>query len=341
MDQTNPLAELTHKRRLSALGPGGLRRERAGFDVRDVHNSPLRPHLPDRDAGRPEHRPDRLAGDLRPDQRVRLHRDALPQGAQSRRPTGPRTWSATCCASASRCPTARCCAASGTQDRRGAGRAARIARRRAARGARSCRRSRTTSSTCRPTRKTATRSRRRMRPWTRTGHFTESRVSVRRQQKFLFEAPDHIEYMDVSPKQIVSVSAALIPFLEHDDANRALMGSNMQRQAVPAAAAGGARSWAPASSGRPRVDSARWPSPQHPGEVVKAASDEVIVLEDDGTRRTLPAAQVPALEPEHVHRPAPGRPEGRPGGEGPGAGRLHLDRAWARWRWARTCWWPS
>ena len=66
MDQTNPLAELTHKRRLSALGPGGLSRDRAGFDVRDVHNSPLRAHLPDRDAGRSEHRPDRLAGDLRP-----------------------------------------------------------------------------------------------------------------------------------------------------------------------------------------------------------------------------------------------------------------------------------
>ena len=50
MDQTNPLAELTHKRRLSALGPGGLSRDRAGFEVRDVHHSPLRPHLPDRDA---------------------------------------------------------------------------------------------------------------------------------------------------------------------------------------------------------------------------------------------------------------------------------------------------
>ena len=60
MDQTNPLAGLTHKRRLSALGPGGLSRERAGFEVRDVHPQPLRPHVPDRDAGRPEHRPDRL-----------------------------------------------------------------------------------------------------------------------------------------------------------------------------------------------------------------------------------------------------------------------------------------
>ena len=80
MDQTNPLAGLTHKRRLSALGPGGLSRERAGFEVRDVHPSPLRPDVPDRDAGRPEHRPDRLAVLVREGQRVRVRRDALPQG---------------------------------------------------------------------------------------------------------------------------------------------------------------------------------------------------------------------------------------------------------------------
>ena len=85
MDQTNPLAELTSKRRLSALGPGRpvararrLRRARRA-------PQPLRPHLPHRDAGRSEHRPDRLARHLRPDQRVRLHRDALPQGQAHRR----------------------------------------------------------------------------------------------------------------------------------------------------------------------------------------------------------------------------------------------------------------
>ena len=88
MDQTNPLAELTNKRRLSALGPGGLSRERAGFDVRDVHPVPLRPDVPDRDAGGPEHRPHRLAGDLRQDQPPRLHRDAVPQGAPIRRGQG-------------------------------------------------------------------------------------------------------------------------------------------------------------------------------------------------------------------------------------------------------------
>jgi DNA-directed RNA polymerase subunit beta len=75
MDQTNPLSEITHKRRLSALGPGGLSRERAGFEVRDVHAHALRPHLPHRDAGRPEHRPDQLAELLCAHQRVRLHRE--------------------------------------------------------------------------------------------------------------------------------------------------------------------------------------------------------------------------------------------------------------------------
>ena len=116
------------------------------------------------------------------------------------------------------------------------------------------------------------------------GHFTESRVSVRRQQKFLFELPDHIEYMDVSPKQIVSVSAALIPFLEHDDANRALMGSNMQRQAVPLL-----RPDAPiVGTGIERqaaVDSGQVGVALNAGEVISSTGDEIVVLEDDGTRR--------------------------------------------------------
>ena len=92
MDQTNPLSEITHKRRLSALGPGGLTRERAGFEVRDVHPTHYGRDLPDRDAGRSEHRSDRVALDLRARQRLRLRRDAVPRGA--RRP-GHRTRSST------------------------------------------------------------------------------------------------------------------------------------------------------------------------------------------------------------------------------------------------------
>ena len=78
MDQTNPLSEITHKRRLSALGPGGLSRERAGFEVRDVHPTHYGPHLSHRDAGRSEHWTDFIAVVLRPDQRIRVHRVALP-----------------------------------------------------------------------------------------------------------------------------------------------------------------------------------------------------------------------------------------------------------------------
>ena len=82
MDQTNPVSGLTHKRRLNALGPGGLSRERAGFEVRDVHPSHYGRMCPDRDPRRPEHRPDRLAVDVRPGQHVRLHRDPVPQGGR-------------------------------------------------------------------------------------------------------------------------------------------------------------------------------------------------------------------------------------------------------------------
>ena len=87
VDQTNPLSQLTHERRLSALGPGGLNRKRAGFEVRDVHISPLRPNLPDRDAGRHEHRPDRVAVDLFRHRRVRLPDHAVPRGRLTARST--------------------------------------------------------------------------------------------------------------------------------------------------------------------------------------------------------------------------------------------------------------
>ena len=83
MDQTNPLAGLTHRRRLSALGPGGLSRERAGFEVRDVHPSHYGRMCPIETPGRPEHRPDRCALDVRAGQPVRLHRDAVPQGGST------------------------------------------------------------------------------------------------------------------------------------------------------------------------------------------------------------------------------------------------------------------
>ena len=85
MDQTNPLSEVTHKRRLSALGPGGLSRERAGLRGARRARLALRSHLPDRDAGRPEHRPHLVARDLRPDQRVRVHREPVQEGRERAR----------------------------------------------------------------------------------------------------------------------------------------------------------------------------------------------------------------------------------------------------------------
>ncbi len=177
MDQVNPLAELTHKRRLSALGPGGLSRERAGFEVRDIHQShygricpietPEGPNIgliaslttyarvndlgylesPYRkvDEGKVTKRIDYITADFEQNKTV----------AQANSPLGD------------------------------------------------------------------------------DGYFQEKEVTCRFRGDFPKLAPKKVDYMDVSPKQLVSLAASLIPFLEHDDANRALMGSNMQRQAVP------------------------------------------------------------------------------------------------------------
>ena len=177
MDQTNPLSEMTHKRRLSALGPGGLSRDRAGFEVRDVHTShygricpietPEGPNIglissmscfsqvnefgfietPYRKVvdGKVLEKVDYLAADQEENFIVAMANSPIDE----------------------------------------------------------------------------------------RGNFTEKKASVRYKGEFLEVEPDRVNYMDVSPKQLVSVAASLIPFLEHDDANRALMGSNMQRQGVP------------------------------------------------------------------------------------------------------------
>ncbi len=177
MDQNNPLSEVTHKRRVSALGPGGLTRERAGFEVRDVHpthygrvcpiETPEGPNIGlinslsvyarTNEYGFLETPYRRVA-----DGKVTDHIDylsAIEEGQYV------------------------------------------IAQANATLSAK--------------------------------GEFTDDLVSCRHQNEFALLTADQVQYMDVSPKQIVSVAASLIPFLEHDDANRALMGSNMQRQAVP------------------------------------------------------------------------------------------------------------
>jgi len=230
MDQINPLSELTHKRRLSALGPGGLRRERAGFDVRDVHHTHYGRICP---IETPEGPNIGLIGSLATYARISTY--GFIETPYRRVLRTVRNDSEQTVGKMLREPvvipgTGEVVAEAGTKvDEELAlhledldlgtisivpvvtdeieylsadqedGHAIAQANT----------------------------------ELDEEGQFLEPWVSVHRQQRFTMETPDKIDYMDVSPKQIVSVSASLIPFLEHDDANRALMGSNMQRQAVP------------------------------------------------------------------------------------------------------------
>jgi DNA-directed RNA polymerase subunit beta len=177
MDQTNPLSEITHKRRVSALGPGGLTRERAGFEVRDVHpthygrvcpiETPEGPNIGLINSLALYARTNRYGFLETPYRRVRDQKvtneieflSAIEEGNYV------------------------------------------IAQANAA--------------------------------IDKGGKLTDSLVSCRFKNEFELKSPEEVQYMDIAPSQIVSVAASLIPFLEHDDANRALMGSNMQRQAVP------------------------------------------------------------------------------------------------------------
>lgn len=177
MDQNNPLSEVTHKRRISALGPGGLTRERAGFEVRDVHPTHYGRVCP---IETPEGPNIGLINSLAIYARTneygfletpyrKVHKGKVTDEIEY--------------LSAIEESDYVIAQASATTDSR--------------------------------------------------GRLTDSQVSSRHLNEFTLSSPDNVDYMDVSPRQIVSVAAALIPFLEHDDANRALMGSNMQRQAVP------------------------------------------------------------------------------------------------------------
>jgi len=230
MDQTNPLAELTHKRRLSALGPGGLRRERAGFDVRDVHHShygricpietPEGPNIgliavlasyarvneygfietPYRRVIRVvPNEPEQTLGKLLREQLVAADTgEVVGKGGQEIDEELALRLEELPLQEIPIVPTVTDQVEYLTADREDRHVIAQAG--------------------------TRLDEKRRL---------LDKRVSVRFNQRFMLETADHVDYMDVSPKQIVGVSAALIPFLEHDDANRALMGSNMQRQAVP------------------------------------------------------------------------------------------------------------
>jgi DNA-directed RNA polymerase subunit beta len=231
MDQTNPLAELTHKRRLSALGPGGLRRERAGFDVRDVHHSHYGRICP---IETPEGPNIGLIGSLATFARVNEYgfietpyRRVLRSVPNEVKSLVGKTLRDQVVSSGS----GEVVAAAGT-----------LVDERLARRINQIKDLKDVPvvpvATGDIVYLTADEEDQHVIAQASTrlganGQFLEKRVSARYNQRFLVEAAERAEYIDVSPKQIVSVSAALIPFLEHDDANRALMGSNMQRQAVP------------------------------------------------------------------------------------------------------------
>ncbi len=230
MDQTNPLAGLTHKRRLSALGPGGLSRERAGFEVRDVHPSHYGRMCP---IETPEGPNIGLIGSLSSYARVNAFGFVE---TPYRKVTDGKVTDQIDYLTADE------------EDRHVIAQA--------------------------------------NTPVNDNGSFGTNRVLVRRKGGEVDQIPpDEVDYMDVSARQMVSVATAMIPFLEHDDANRALMGSNMQRQSVPLL-----RSESPlVGTGmeyRAATDAGDVILAEKAGVVEESCADYVTVLNDDGTRTT-------------------------------------------------------
>jgi DNA-directed RNA polymerase subunit beta len=230
MDQTNPLAELRHKRTLSALGPGGLRRERAGFDVRDVHHSHYGRICP---IETPEGPNIGLIGRLASFARVNEYgfiETPYRRVRKTLNPSDPRL--------VGRLPR------EDVTDPATGEVIARIGERINYAMAEAIRKLEIKETLIVPfvTEETEYLSAdvedrfviaQANTPLNEFGEFIRKRISSRSHSDFTFSSSDSINYMDVAPHQIVGISAALIPFLEHDDANRALMGSNMQAQAVP------------------------------------------------------------------------------------------------------------
>jgi DNA-directed RNA polymerase subunit beta len=230
MDQTNPLAGLTHKRRLSALGPGGLSRERAGFEVRDVHPSHYGRMCP---IETPEGPNIGLIGTL--STYGRINQFGFIE-TPYRRVTNGKVTDKIDYLSADE------------EDRHVIAQA--------------------------------------NEPLGAGGGFANPTVLVRRRGGEVDQVPPaEVDYMDVSPKQIISIAAALIPFLEHDDANRALMGANMQRQAVPLL-----RSEAPiVGTGvefRAAVDAGDVVLADDAGIVEEVSADDIVIRERTGNLRT-------------------------------------------------------
>ncbi|MBC2721293.1 DNA-directed RNA polymerase subunit beta [Desulfosporosinus sp.] len=227
MDQTNPLAELTHKRRLSALGPGGLSRERAGFEVRDVHHSHYGRMCP---VETPEGPNIGLIGSLSTFGRINPYGFIEAPYRKADKENGR--------------VTDEIHYLTADEEEKYV-----VAQANA--------------------------------PLDENGKFLGEKIDGRHGPDFVHVSPNQVDYMDVSPKQMVSIATALIPFLEHDDANRALMGSNMQRQAVPLL-----RTDSPyVGTGmeyKTAKDSGVCAITKRAGVVHRSTADEVIVLGDDG-----------------------------------------------------------
>ena len=234
MDQVNPLAELTHKRRLNALGPGGLSRERAGFDVREIHYTHYGRMCP------------------------------------IETPEGPNIGLIVSLANYTRVndygfletPYRKVINGKATKDTE-------------------------YLSAMDEDRNVIAQASAKVNP---NGSFDSDQVSCRHKGDYITRSPDEIQYMDVSPKQIISVSASLIPFLEHDDANRALMGSNMQRQAVPLVFPETPRVGT-GMEGKCAYDSGVLVKSRRGGTVLRVTSQEIII-KPDRTGSPKPAAQV-------------------------------------------------
>jgi len=226
MDQNNPLAELTHKRRLSALGPGGLSRDRAGFEVRDVHYSHYGRMCP---IETPEGPNIGLISYLATFARINEYGFVEAPFRKVDKATGAVTNEVVYMSA-------------DIEDDFIVAQA--------------------------------------NEPLDENGCFARPKVNARCRDEFLEVTPDKVDYMDVSPKMVVSVATAMIPFLENDDANRALMGSNMQRQAVPLL-----KTEAPiVGTGmeyKAGVDSGVCVLAEAAGTVVKVSADKVVVRRDD------------------------------------------------------------
>jgi len=232
MDQTNPLAELTHKRRLSALGPGGLSRERAGFDVRDVHHSHYGRVCP---IETPEGPNIGLIGSLATYARLNPYgfiETPYRRVTREFENADPRLIGRTIREKVTNREGKAVAEAGSMVDEKLFQRLSRLAPKniQVVPSVSSSPEDIEYLSADREEDQTIAQANTRL---DAQGHFLEEKVEVRRGSRYSMESPLRIDYMDVSPKQIVSVATSLIPFLEHDDANRALMGSNMQRQSVP------------------------------------------------------------------------------------------------------------